>query len=540
MTFSVGAAKRNDWEMNLSRMLLANCVCIRPTTRKFPFMLMYGQHPCLPSWKLVVKELDEVGTYDNTTAVAVAEQFGVEIEECHGPIVNLSVLFVTKYCYVCLIWEDGRLSLMVSDQERLKANGYHTESEDKANNCEPMSDYHLRNRMSKCPDIWQTTHFQLASLSILRHFGPSRWRALWLKSGYKIVTISTITLLQAEKSSTYLRTLQTQAAKCDYGAQLEEQLRDRLIDGIRLPELQQKLLLLPGKSDAENKLDGDMVLIHRANRTSYTDLNLWKRQPKLWQEIKLAKFERKFIGYDDTGSVESIIPQSDQTAFYPNVVIVPRRQSTIGLKVLRSLRNYVSLLKFVNANELKQLVIKCSKATGGMRIPKVKLKAMGDHTFLKRQIIPFDLHEPVRQALNSMCGKGILIPVESSNQAIPIVTPLTADGITPRIFGGYRSTLNTRLLQRTCITEEPEDVAYRLPGLSMFSKMDPKHAYLKIPLNEAFSNLIVINTSFKLFRYNFLPFRPNVSPDVFQQAMNTSTNDLEGVGTYQDDVSARC
>ncbi|GAA51380.1 hypothetical protein CLF_106013 [Clonorchis sinensis] len=41
------------------------------------------------------------------------------------------------------------------------------------------------------------------------------------------------------------------------------------------------------KSVTADRLDGDVVLIHRANRISYTDLNLWKRQ---------ARFERKFIG----------------------------------------------------------------------------------------------------------------------------------------------------------------------------------------------------------------------------------------------------
>ncbi|GAA47188.1 hypothetical protein CLF_106594, partial [Clonorchis sinensis] len=92
-----------------------------------------------------------------------------------------------------------------------------------------------------------------------------------------------------------------------------------------------------------------------------------------------------------------------------------------------------------------------------MQIPKVRLEVTGDPIFLKRRIIPFGLREPVRQALNSMCAKGILTPVESSNWATPIVTPLKADGITPRICGDYRLTLNTRLLQRTCTTEEPED-----------------------------------------------------------------------------------
>ncbi|GAA50669.1 retrovirus-related Pol polyprotein from transposon 17.6 [Clonorchis sinensis] len=256
--------------------------------------------------------------------------------------------------------------------------------------------------------------------------------------------------------------LQTQAAKCDYGAQLDDQLRDRLIAGIQLPELQQKLLLCP---------------------------------------------DQKF----QTIVVESIIPQSDLTVFYPSAVIVPTDvnirgitghsvplvgsctipvrlpqgtsidcnflvstsgPSIIGLKVLRSLRTSITLLTFVNVNELKQLILKCSKATGGMQIPKVRLEATGDAIFLKRRIIPFGLREPVRQALNSMCAKGILTPVESSNWATPIVTSLKADGITPRICGDYRLTLNTRLLQRTCTTEEPEDVLCRLSGSSVFSKVD--------------------------------------------------------------------
>ncbi|GAA54548.1 hypothetical protein CLF_103830 [Clonorchis sinensis] len=103
-----------------------------------------------------------------------------------------------------------------------------------------------------------------------------------------------------------------------------------------------------------------------------------------------------------------------------------------------------------------------------MQIPKVKLEAIEDPIFIKRQIIPFGLRKPVRQAINSMCEKGILTPVESSNWATSIVTPLKADGITPIICGDYRLTLNARLLQRTCITEEPEDVLYLLPGSSMF------------------------------------------------------------------------
>ena len=38
--------------------------------------------------------------------------------------------------------------------------------------------------------------------------------------------------------------LQTQAVKRNYGEQLQMQLRDRLIAGINIPELKQKLLLM--------------------------------------------------------------------------------------------------------------------------------------------------------------------------------------------------------------------------------------------------------------------------------------------------------
>ena len=42
----------------------------------------------------------------------------------------------------------------------------------------------------------------------------------------------------------FVLVLQTQAVKCNYGEQLQMQLRDRLIAGINIPELKQKLLLM--------------------------------------------------------------------------------------------------------------------------------------------------------------------------------------------------------------------------------------------------------------------------------------------------------
>ena len=54
------------------------------------------------------------------------------------------------------------------------------------------------------------------------------------------------TLMRSENQSVrdFVLVLQTQAVKCNYGEQLQMQLRDRLIAGINIPELKQKLLLM--------------------------------------------------------------------------------------------------------------------------------------------------------------------------------------------------------------------------------------------------------------------------------------------------------
>ncbi|GAA57023.1 hypothetical protein CLF_112014 [Clonorchis sinensis] len=74
---------------------------------------------------------------------------------------------------------------------------------------------------------------------VLQHFKPINFVAAE-RARFNMLTRS-----HSQSVRDFVLQLQTQAAKCDYGAQLEDQLRDRLIAGIQLPELQQKLLLCP-------------------------------------------------------------------------------------------------------------------------------------------------------------------------------------------------------------------------------------------------------------------------------------------------------
>ena len=210
--------------------------------------------------------------------------------------------------------------------------------------------------------------------------------------------------------------------------------------------------------------------------------------------------------------------------------------SILRFNTLKQLHVDVSFLTTSYEDELKDLIVFCSKTTGGMHIPKVRFEVAGDPVFLKRRIIPFGLREAVEKSLDVMCDQGILTPAESFKWATPIVTPLKKDGKTPRICGDYRFTLNKCLLQRNCTTEEPEDILYSLSGSKIFSKIDLKDAYLQIPSDAESSELTVINTPFGLYKYNFLPFGLSVSPAIFQHALNNNIKGLTGVVVYQDDV----
>ncbi|GAA54944.1 hypothetical protein CLF_106169, partial [Clonorchis sinensis] len=74
---------------------------------------------------------------------------------------------------------------------------------------------------------------------VLQHFKPINFVAAE-RAGFSMLTRS-----HSQPVRDFVLQLQTQASKCDYGAQLKDQLRNRFIASIQLPELQQKLLLCP-------------------------------------------------------------------------------------------------------------------------------------------------------------------------------------------------------------------------------------------------------------------------------------------------------
>ncbi|VDP87737.1 unnamed protein product [Echinostoma caproni] len=156
--------------------------------------------------------------------------------------------------------------------------------------------------------------------------------------------------------------------------------------------------------------------------------------------------------------------------------------------------------------------------------------------FLKRRVLPYGQRKGVLKALQKMEQDGVIIKVESTAWAPPVVMAMKRDSSTPWICGDCRLNLNPRLQRCAATTVESEDFMKSLHGCQYFSKIVLADACLQIPLNVESRYLTTINTPWGTYQYHFLPFGLHVSFGLFQLAVDSVIKGLDGVLAYQDDV----
>ena len=82
----------------------------------------------------------------------------------------------------------------------------------------------------------------------------------------------------------------------------------------------------------------------------------------------------------------------------------------------------------------------------------------------------------------------------------------------------------------------PEELFQKLNAVHKFSKLNLAEAYLQVPLEEASSELTVINTHQGLCRYKHLPLGLSCAPALFQKLIEQLVGDIPGVACYLDDI----
>ena len=125
-----------------------------------------------------------------------------------------------------------------------------------------------------------------------------------------------------------------------------------------------------------------------------------------------------------------------------------------------------------------------------------------------------------------------IIPVSTSEWATPVVVALKNDG-SIRLCADFESSHKVPL-------PLVEDIFASLGGSTMFSKVDLRHAYLQMKLEEQAKELCTINTHKGLYRDNRQPFGVSSAPAIWQRTMELILHGISKTQCLIDDIIVRC
>ena len=133
----------------------------------------------------------------------------------------------------------------------------------------------------------------------------------------------------------------------------------------------------------------------------------------------------------------------------------------------------------------------------------------------KPRTVPLALRGKVDKELDLLQAQGVIIPVEHSDWAAPIVPVLKANGEAADQYP----------------MPNIEDLYSKLAGGVVCSKLDLSHVYQQVALSEELQKLTTI-TTLGLFQYTRLYYRVSSAPGIFQRAMEQLVQGIPMVAVY--------
>ncbi|EPB66865.1 hypothetical protein ANCCEY_14045 [Ancylostoma ceylanicum] len=150
--------------------------------------------------------------------------------------------------------------------------------------------------------------------------------------------------------------------------------------------------------------------------------------------------------------------------------------------------------------------------------------------------VPYAAQPAVGKELDRLESIGVISKFNYSDWAAPIVIVKKSNG-SLCICADFSTGLNDALDPHHYPLPLPEDIFATLNGGRCLTHIDIADAYLQIKVDDQSRQLLTINTHRGLYRYNRLPFGVK-TPATFQQIMDATLADLQGVVAYQDNVIA--
>ena len=176
--------------------------------------------------------------------------------------------------------------------------------------------------------------------------------------------------------------------------------------------------------------------------------------------------------------------------------------------------------------------------TGRINCEPVKIELKPDaqpYSVSTARRIPFPLLPKVKEELENMVQDGILTEVSHpTDWCFPMVPVLKPNG-NVRICVDYKK-LNESIKRELYMLPNLDDIAPKLAGMTVFSKLDAAQGFFQLPLSSESSELTTFITPFGRYKYQRVPMGTSLGPEIFQKKITELLQGLENVDAIMDDI----
>ena len=149
---------------------------------------------------------------------------------------------------------------------------------------------------------------------------------------------------------------------------------------------------------------------------------------------------------------------------------------------------------------------------------------------------PIHLKDEVKTELEKMEELGVITKVSAPTDWVSSIVYSRKSNNKLRICLDPKD-LNRAIKRPHYKTPTLDEITHQLAGSRVFSKLDARHGYWSVSLDEPSSYLTTFNSPFGRYRFERLPFGLNLSQDVFQERMDHILERCPGTMGIADDVA---
>ena len=149
--------------------------------------------------------------------------------------------------------------------------------------------------------------------------------------------------------------------------------------------------------------------------------------------------------------------------------------------------------------------------------------------------VAFPLLKKVEAELNKLENAGIIEKVDKPTDWCAAMVPVVKPNNSVRICVDLQK-LNNAVKRENYMLPNLEDIAPKLTGSTLFSKLDASSGFYQIPLDKNSCELTTFITPMGRYCFKRVPFGITSASEIFQKKMKEMLRDLQGVEVIIDDI----